>query len=211
MSGPPHAIILTDFDALLVTDVQNDFLPGGKLAVPRGDRVISPINRLIALFMKNMLPIFATRDWHPKNHCSFKEQGGPWPSHCIAGTNGAKFSTRLQLPDAVKIVSKATRPEAEAYSSFEGTDLFCRLKNARIKRIFIVGLATDYCVHDSAKDAAQLGLNPVVLTDAIASISQDEETINRALSDIEGAGAQLARTNDIVGYDEMIKPFSYAA
>src|SRR5690348_12260677 len=105
-------------DALLLVDVQNDFLPGGSLAVPHGDEVIPPLNRLIQSFSRRSLPIFATRDWHPAEHCSFREQGGPWPPHCVAGTQGAAFPANLALPHDTAIVSKATTKEEDAYSGF---------------------------------------------------------------------------------------------
>jgi len=120
--------------ALIVVDVQNDFLPGGSLAVPQGDQVIAPLNRMIQRFVEAESPVVVTRDWHPRNHCSFKDQGGVWPPHCVAGTVGAEFSSELRLPEEVKIVSKATSPDAEAYSGFEGTELAAFAVDVRLRR-----------------------------------------------------------------------------
>src|SRR6185312_6698899 len=100
-------------DALIVVDVQNDFLPGGALAVPRGDEVMEPVNRCLRRFARRGLPIFATRDWHPTTHCSFREKGGPWAAHCIAGTRGAAFPAALQLPASAQVISKATERDRD--------------------------------------------------------------------------------------------------
>jgi nicotinamidase/pyrazinamidase len=105
-------------DALIIIDIQNDFLPNGNLAVPEGDQVIPVLNGFIDHFINRKLPVFATRDWHPSNHCSFIQQGGPWPEHCIAGTKGAEFSSALHLPVSVKIFSKASDAEQDSYSDF---------------------------------------------------------------------------------------------
>ena len=117
-------------DALLVVDVQNDFLAGGSLPVPGGDAIIPILNRYIALFKRNRLPVFATRAWHPQRHASFAEQGGPWPPHCVAGTPGAAFPASLALPDDVIVVSKVANEQRDAYSGFQETDLDWRLRIA---------------------------------------------------------------------------------
>lgn len=158
-------------DALLVTDVQIDFLTGGNLAVPNGDEVVPNLNHYIRIFQDRGLPVFATRDWHPANHCSFHAQGGPWPPHCIQDTEGAEFAAGLQLPSDVRVVSKATSPDREAYSSFQDTDLHQRLQSLGIKRLFIGGLATDYCVLNTVRDAVSLGYGVVLLEDAIKAVN----------------------------------------
>lgn len=178
-------------DALLIVDVQNDFLPGGALAVPEGDRVIAPLNRSIGLFRRKGLPVFATRDWHPPDHCSFQAQGGPWPPHCIAGSEGAAFAPQLQLPDDVHVISKATHPDRDAYSGFQDTDLADQLRAAGVRRLFVAGLATDYCVLNTVTDALQAGFEVWVLRDAIAAVNVQPEDGARAIAAMEQAGAHF--------------------
>lgn len=177
-------------DALLVTDIQNDFLPGGSLGVEGGDEVVPVLNRYIELFVARNLPVFATRDWHPENHCSFREQGGPWPPHCIQGTHGAEFSSALRLPADVTIISKASSPDYDAYSSFLGTDLNRQLLDAGIRRLFIGGLTTDYCVLNTTRDARQAGYQVMVLTDAIRAVNVHPDDGERAVEEMVARGAQ---------------------
>jgi nicotinamidase/pyrazinamidase len=184
-------------DALLIVDVQNDFLPGGSLAVPEGDAVIPPLNRSAALFTRNKLPVYASRDWHPPNHCSFREQGGPWPPHCIAGSHGAEFSAGLSLPPDVAVISKADTPERDAYSAFGNTGLDRQLKAGGVRRLFVGGLATDYCVLNSVKDARALGYAVVLLTDAVRAVDVQPGDGERALAEMEQLGAQLATSEEL--------------
>src|SRR5262245_57084759 len=142
-------------DALIVVDMQNDFLPGGALAVAHGDEVIPVLNAYITAFRRKELPIFATRDWHPANHCSFKPQGGPWPIHCVVNSHGAAFAWDLKLPASTIIISKPSDPDRETYDGFEGTDLERRLREIGAARLFVGGLATDYCVLNTAKGGLQ--------------------------------------------------------
>lgn len=177
-------------DALLIVDVQNDFLPGGSLAVPRGDEAVPVLNRYLRAFMAKNLPVYATRDWHPERHCSFRAQGGIWPPHCVAGTRGAEFAAALQLPPSAVIISKATTVEQDAYSGFQGTDLNERLRAANICRLFIGGLATDYCVLNTVRDALRLGYGVLLLTDAIRAVDVQPGDGQRAEQEMLGLGAQ---------------------
>lgn len=184
-------------DALLIVDVQNDFLPGGALGVPDGDRVLVPINHAIAVFRARGLPIFASRDWHPANHCSFREQGGPWPPHCVADSPGAAFSSALNLPATATLLYKATRVDEEAYSVFGGTGFEGMLRRARVRRIIVGGLATDYCVLATTRDACLLGFSVVVLTDAVCAVDVQPGDGERALTEMRRLGAQFAESKDL--------------
>lgn len=177
-------------DAMIVVDVQNDFLPGGNLAVPEGDRVVPVLNRYLDTFAARALPIYATRDWHPGNHCSFKAQGGPWPPHCVAGSPGAAFAPGLKLPAQTTIVSKAIAADKDAYSGFEGTDLDARLRAQNVQRVFVGGLATDYCVLNTVRDAHRLGYEVYLLTDAIRAVNVKPDDGRKAEEEMQRLGAK---------------------
>jgi len=164
--------MIKDTDALLVVDVQRDFLPGGALAVPDGDEVVPVLTACIEAFVRNDCPVFASRDWHPPNHCSFQASGGPWPPHCIAESTGATIDPALHLPATATIVDKAIAADKDAYSAFEDTTLDAQLRDLGTERLFIGGLATEYCVLNTALDALRLGHEVVLLTDAIRAIDQ---------------------------------------
>jgi len=183
-------------DALVVVDVQRDFCPGGALPVPEGDRVVPVVNRL--LHLAKWLAV-ATRDWHPADHCSFVSQGGIWPPHCVAGSPGAEFHPGLAAGDFQHVVSKGTRPGAEAYSGFEGTDLAARLAQGGIRRVFVCGLATDYCVKATVLDARQAGFEVVVITDAIRGVEVRPGDSASALAAMQAAGAGLASSDELTG------------
>ncbi len=185
-------------DALVVVDVQNDFLPGGSLGVPDGDKIIPVINRYIDLFKSKRLPIFATRDWHPDGHCSFKDQGGPWPVHCIAGSKGAGFPPGMHLPDYAVVISKATAVNKDAYSGFEGTDLDSRLRSAGIRRLMIGGLATDYCVLNTVKGAIKNGYGVLLLTDAMKAVNVMPGDGERALTEMMHLGGSPVEFGNLV-------------
>ncbi len=176
-------------DALIVVDVQNDFLPGGSLAVPLGDEVIPVLNNYIAAFHARKLPIFATRDWHSPDHCSFLQQGGPWPPHCVADTPGAAFAAALELPADARIISKATTWMKDAYSGFEGTGLNELLHNAGIRRVFVGGLATDYCVLNTVRDALLHNYPTFLLEDAVRAVDVQAGDGVRALEEMVRLGA----------------------
>lgn len=184
-----HLPVPHDGDALILVDVQHDFLPGGSLAVEDGHAVIGPLNDAIAAFGAAGLPVVATRDWHPSDHMSFAEQGGPWPPHCVADTEGAQFEESLQIPADAIIVSKASRQETDAYSGFEGTDLHQRLQALGVSRVYVGGLATDYCVLNTVLDARRLGYGVVLLTDAVRAVNVDPADGQRALQQMIEAGA----------------------
>lgn len=178
-------------DALVIVDVQRDFLPGGGLGVPDGDAVIAPLNQWIDRFVAAQQPIFATRDWHPADHCSFSTHEGPWPVHCVATSSGAQFADALQLTAEARIINKATRPAADAYSGFDNTDLHQQLQQAGIVRLFVGGLATDYCVLSTVQDARRLGYDVVLLTKAIRAVDVHAGDGVRAIAAMRTAGASL--------------------
>ena len=187
----PHHLAITRGDALLIVDVQNDFLPGGSLAVPNGDAIIAPLNAAIRQFSEQGLPVIATRDWHPAAHSSFKTQGGIWPPHCIADTHGANFAAGLQLPADTFILSKASDPARDAYSGFDHTSLESVLRQKEIKRLFVGGLATDYCVLQTVIDARRLGFEVVLLGEAMRAVALQDSDEKTAINAMLAAGAQL--------------------
>ena len=183
-------IHLAAVDALIVVDVQNDFLPGGSLAVPLGDEVVPVLNRYLALFYSLQLPVFATRDWHTPDHCSFRQQGGLWPPHCVAETPGARFSANLQLTSETCVISKADSAQKDAYSGFEGTQLDEQLRDIGIRRVFVGGLATDYCVLNTVKDALRCGYETMLLTDAVRAVNVKPDDGKHAIEEMIRLGVQ---------------------
>ena len=181
---------ITDRDEFIVVDVQKDFLPGGSLAVADGDAVVPVLNRCIKEFDFAGRPVFATRDWHPAGHCSFVEQGGSWPPHCVADTEGAAFAPKLKLNKAAIVIDKATTVEKDAYSGFEGTDLEMRLKDLNVDRVYVGGLATDYCVLQTVKDALAREFSVVLLTNAIRAVNIAPNDGDRAIRDMTESGAK---------------------
>lgn len=177
-------------DALVVVDVQNDFLPGGRLGVARGDEVVPVLNRYLDVFRARGLPIYATRDWHPTDHCSFRARGGPWPPHCVAESPGAAFAPGLQLPPDAAVISKAATADNDAYSGFEGTDLDARLRRAGVRRLFVGGLATDYCVLNTVRDARRLGYAVRLLRDAVRAVDVKPDDGRNAEAEIYRLGAE---------------------
>jgi len=183
-------------DALIIVDVQNDFCPGGALPIPEGDQVIPVLNDYIKIFKKANARIFATRDWHPPNHISFKAQGGPWPPHCVQNSEGAKFHPDLKLPSDTSIVSKATDTLREAYSGFDGTELANTLKTQGATRVFVGGLATDYCVKNTVLDARKMGFETVMLLDAICGINAEPGDVAKAINKMIEKGAEQGTLTD---------------
>lgn len=195
-------IRLNPGDALIVVDVQNDFLPGGSLPVPDGDAVVPVLNRYIAHFTEGGFPIYASRDWHPSDHCSFEAHGGVWPVHCVADTAGASLAPDLELPDTAVIVDKATSKEEDVYSAFEGTTLTDDIRRSQSNRLFIGGLATDYCVLNTVRDAAALGFQILVLRDAIRAVEVREGDGAQAEAEMRRLGAEMITLDDIAGEDD---------
>ncbi len=151
--------VFSDGDALLVVDVQRDFCPGGALAVPSGDRILPTLNRWLAAAERAEVPVFASRDWHPADHCSFTARGGPWPPHCVRDTEGALFHEDLGLPDSAIILDKGQARDRDAYSAFEATGIRSHLRELAVRRLFIGGLALDVCVHATVLSALDYGLD----------------------------------------------------
>lgn len=182
---------LTNQDALILVDLQNDFLPEGRLPVPSGDKVIPITNAYIDLFHQHSRPVFATRDWHPPGHCSFNAAGGPWPQHCVADTEGAGLAAGLKLSSEDCIISKGTAKDRDAYSGFEGTDLHARLESLGVKRLFIGGLALDVCVLNTVIDALDLGYEVFLLKDASRAVNVQKGDGDKAIESIVARGAQM--------------------
>lgn len=188
--------------ALLIVDVQNDFCPGGALQIFNGDRVIEPINRAAEFFVAARLPVLASRDWHPPITRHFRDFGGIWPVHCVQGTVGAAFHPALRLPPETVVLSKGTDPDLHGYSAFEGVtaegkNLAAVLGELQVSDIFISGLATDYCVLSTAREALQNGYGITVLTDAIAGVDITPGDSAKAIAELKAAGAELRTVHEL--------------
>jgi nicotinamidase/pyrazinamidase len=188
--------------ALLIVDVQNDFCPGGALPVAQGDRVVAPLSGLAGRFREKGLPVFASRDWHPSDSRHFRAGGGAWPVHCVAGTPGAAFHPRLELPPGAMVLSKGTGREQEGYSVFDegltdaGTTLAEELRRTKIRRIYVGGLATDYCVRGAVLGGLREGFDVTVLIDAVAAVDVQPGDGDRALAEMKAAGATFTTTEE---------------
>jgi nicotinamidase/pyrazinamidase len=180
---------LTPHDALLVVDVQQDFLPGGALGIEGGDIIVPILSRYVTWFHDRGLPIFATRDWHPPDHCSFRDHGGPWPVHCVAGTPGSLPPAEFRLPPSAVTIYKAIDRDKEAYSTLKDTPLDRHLRALNVRRLFIGGLATDYCVLNTVKDARALGYEVCLLVDAIKAVNLHPDDGRRAEAEMFALGA----------------------
>ncbi len=181
--------------ALLIVDVQNDFCPGGALAVPEGDKIIPILNKYIETFLKNKLPIFASRDWHPRQTKHFKQFGGLWPEHCVQNTRGAEFHPELKLTKEAIILSKGMDPREDSYSAFQATDsngidFLNLLRSLGIKELFVGGLATDFCVKWTVLDALKSGLEVKLLTDVIRGVNLKPKDSEVAIAEMVSHGAR---------------------
>jgi nicotinamidase/pyrazinamidase len=177
-------------EALIIVDFQNDFTPGGALAVPEGDRIADRVNELAADPRFEL--VVATRDWHPPDHGSFAERGGPWPEHCVRDTEGAELHPSLERELVDVIVDKGQNPDTEGYSGFDETGLEDLLHERGIDRITIVGLATDYCVKNTALDALRHGFEVTVDSEAVRGVDVKERDSEKALAEVSEAGATVA-------------------
>ena len=185
--------------ALILVDIQNDFCPGGALAVAEGDQVVAVVNRLMPRFPL----VVSTLDWHPANHVSFREQGGPWPPHCVQQTFGAELHPALDRAPIAHTFRKASTADRDAYSEFEGTDDRQRsldeyLKSRGVRRVYLVGLATDYCVRATALDALRLGYETYVVTDAVRAVNVQPDDGAKALAEMRATGAHLVTSNALL-------------
>ena len=177
-------------EALVIVDFQNDFTPGGALAVREGDRIADRVNELAADPRFDL--VVATRDWHPADHGSFAERGGPWPVHCVQGSEGAELHPSLERERVDVVIDKGTDPDTEGYSGFEGTALGELLRERGIDRVTVVGLATDYCVKNTALDARRQGLEVTVDSEGVRGVDVAEGDSERALGELRAAGATVA-------------------
>ena len=179
--------------ALLIVDPQNDFMPRGSLAVPEGNEIFSTVNTLT-----RQVPLaMASQDWHPVNHISFKEQGGPWPPHCVQGTAGAEFYPELDQSRVALIVRKGYLPEREQYSCFDQTGLAQMLKGREMRDLLVTGVATDYCVLWSALGALEGGLKVFVVKEGVRGVEVNPGDVEQAFDKMAGAGAEIISSREI--------------
>ena len=186
---------MTKKSALLIVDVQNDFCPNGTLAVPDGDAIIPVLNKYVKIFSSAKLPVFASRDWHPKKTTHFNAFGGLWPAHCVQESHGARFHPVLRLPESAIILSKGMDPETDSYSAFQavdakGNEFADLLKKFSIKELFVGGLAADYCVRWTVLDALKFGLRVFLLIDAIKVVNLREKDSQTAVEEMVSLGAK---------------------
>ncbi len=187
---------ITNLDALIVVDVQNDFCPGGSLGVRGGDAVARKMGETARMFAERGGKVFATQDWHPAGHLSFAAQGGQWPDHCVQGSHGAEFHAELELPEGAHVIKKGASLDKDAYSGFIDSDLDAQLKASGITRVYVGGLTTDYCVVNTVVDALANGYETYVLTDAVAAVNVEPGDGDRALHLMELNGAVLTTTEE---------------
>ena len=180
--------------ALIVVDVQNDFCPGGTLAVPHGDEVVKPLNELIDKFLERGDPVYKSRDWHPRTTRHFAAYGGTWPVHCVQNTHGAAFHPALRDDPRIKVISKGMG-EADGYSAFDETELGSELKKAGIHELIVGGLATDYCVKNTVLDALRRGFKVKAVENAMRPVELQPGDGERAIEEMRAAGAEIVTTD----------------
>ena len=177
--------------ALIVVDVQNDFCPGGSLAVAQGDEVVAPLNRLIKEFLDRREPVYKTRDWHPAQTKHFAVYGGTWPVHCVQDTTGAKFHADLLDDPRITVISKGSDETADGYSGFDGTNLAQLLRDKGVAEVWVGGLATDYCVKETVLDAVRQGFEVKALADAMRAVNVNPDDGKKAIDEMRQAGAEI--------------------
>jgi nicotinamidase/pyrazinamidase len=177
-------------NALLIVDFQNDFTPGGALAVREGNAIGERIDALARSGQFDL--VVATRDWHPEDHGSFEQHGGPWPVHCVAGSEGAQLHRSLDASLVHVIVDKGHDPSTEGYSGFEATNLAELLREHGVDHVTVVGLATDYCVKNTALDALRHGFGVTVDSNAVRAVDVEPGDGDRALEEVRVAGGSIA-------------------
>ena len=177
--------------ALVIVDVQNDFCPGGSLAVANGHEVVAPLNKLMKEFLDRGEPVFKTRDWHPAKTRHFAAYGGTWPIHCVQGTRGAEFHPALLDDSRVTIISKGTNESADGYSGFDGTNLAQLLRDKDVDEIWVGGLATDYCVKHTVLDALRERFKVKAIANAMRPVNVDPNDGARAIEEMRRAGAEI--------------------
>lgn len=175
-------------EALLIVDFQNDFCPGGALEVPEGDAIADRVTELTA--SQRFDVVVATRDWHPPDHGSFREQGGGWPVHCVQGTPGAELHAALDRSLLDVVLDKGIDPHTDGYSGFDGTALAELLRDRGVDAVTVCGLATDVCVRHTALEALQEGF--AVTVDEAGSRGLDPRDIERTFAEVRERGGRLA-------------------
>ena len=176
--------------ALIVVDVQNDFCPGGALAVPHGDEVVAPLNQLIDEFLERGDPVYKSRDWHPPTTKHFAAYGGAWPVHCVQNTAGAEFHPALRDDPRIKIISKGLG-DTDCYSAFDETELGSELEKAGVEEVVVGGLATDYCVKNTVIDALKRGFKVKAVAEAMRPVELQPGDGERAIEEMRAAGAEI--------------------
>lgn len=180
-------------DALILVDPQNDFCPGGALPIEGGDEVMAELNRWIAAAVAAGVPVFASRDWHPEGHLSFKSEGGPWPPHCLQDSEGAAFHPALELPESVIKITKGVRFDQDQYSAFDQTGLADELGKRNVSRVWVGGLAQDVCVAATALDGRKAGFDVVLIAEATRPVTP--EGGHESMRKMRNAGVQV--TSDV--------------
>jgi len=176
--------------ALIVVDVQNDFCPGGTLAVPRGDQVVEPLNKLIDEFLERGDPVYKSRDWHPRTTRHFAAYGGTWPVHCVQNTEGAEFHRELRDDPRITVISKGL-DDKDSYSAFDDTDLATQLHKQNVEEVVVGGLATDYCVKNTVLDALKHGFKVKAVENAMRPVDLQPGDGERAIDEMRDAGAEV--------------------